>query len=114
MSGSEATVPALAVGFAAAPHPKTYKAAYQFVDGGVHRMSWISPGQSPAGPTLSRRAVLASALLDLAELCLERGEPLPIPDPSVSDPDADIEEPLHLHLKASTAVELVPTGVIVP
>ena len=62
----------------------------------------------------ARRLLGHVALVDLADLCLERGEPLPIPDPSRSDPDADIEEPLHLHLRASTAVELVPTGVVVP
>jgi hypothetical protein len=58
--------------------------------------------------------LLASALLDMAALALERGEPLPRPDPSRSDPDADVEEPIHLHLRASTGVEVRPAGVVVP
>jgi predicted RNase H-like HicB family nuclease len=93
----------------------TYKAAYQFVDGGVHASLLDFPGAITCGSDLAEaRRLLASALVDLADLCLERGEPLPIPDPSLSDPDADIEEPLHLLLRASTAVELNPCGVVVP
>lgn len=93
----------------------TYKAAYQFVEGGVHAHVLDFPGAITCGSDLeSARRLLASALLDLAELCLERGEPLPVPEPSRTDPEADIEEPLHLHLRASTAVEIVPAGVVVP
>jgi predicted RNase H-like HicB family nuclease len=93
----------------------TYKAAYQFVEGGVHAHVLDFPGAITSGADLAEaRRLLASALLDLANLCLERGEPLPVPDPARSDPDADIEEPLHLHLQASTAVEVVPAGVVVP
>ena len=92
----------------------TYKAAYQFVDGGVHAHLLDFPGAITCGSDLAEaRRLLASALLDLADLCLERGEPLPIPDSSLTDPDADIEEPLHLHLSASTAFELVPAGIVV-
>ncbi len=92
----------------------TYKAAYQFVDGGVHAHLLDFPGAITCGADLAEaRRMLASALLDLANYCLERGEPLPVPDPSLVDPDADIEEPLHLHLRASTAVERVPSGVVV-
>ena len=50
----------------------------------------------------------------MAALALERGEPLPRPDRSLSDPDADTEEPIHLHLRASTGVEVRPAGVVVP
>ena len=93
----------------------TYKAAYQFVDGGVHAHVLDFPGAITCGADLAEaRRLLASALLDLANLCLERGEPLPVPDPSRTDPDADIEEPLHLHLRASTAVDVVPAGVVMP
>jgi predicted RNase H-like HicB family nuclease len=93
----------------------TYKAAYQFVEGGVHATLLDFPGAITCGADLAEaRRLLASALIDLADLCLDRGEPLPIPDPSLMDPDADIEEPLHLHLRASTAVELTPAGVVVP
>ena len=92
----------------------TYKAAYHFVNGGVHAHLVDFPGVITCGADLAEaRRLLASALLDLANLCLERGEPLPVPDPSQSDPDADIEEPLHLHLRASTAVEQIPAGVVV-
>ena len=92
----------------------TYKAAYQFVEGGVHAHVVDFPGAITCAADLAEaRRLLASALLDLAGLCLERGEPLPVPDPSQADPDADVEEPLHLHLRASTAVEMVPSGVVV-
>jgi len=67
-------------------------------------------------PLLQRQPAVAppTIAVDLANLCLDRGEPLPVPDPSRRDPDADVEEPLHLHPRASTAVELVPAGVVVP
>src|SRR5688500_729750 len=92
----------------------TYKAAYVFAEGGVHAHVLDFPGAITCAADLTEaRRLLASALLDLAELSLERGEPLPVPDPTKSDPDADVEEPLHLHLRASTAFELAPAGVVV-
>ena len=92
----------------------TYKAAYQSVAGGVHAHVLDFPGAITCGADLpDARRLLASALLDLANLCLDRGEALPIPDPSRADPDAALEEPLHGHLRASTAAEWVPTGVVV-
>jgi hypothetical protein len=73
------------------------------------------PGAITCGSDLAEaRRLLASALLDMAVLALERGEPLSHRDPSLSDPDADIEEPIHLHLRASTGVEVRPAGVVVP
>lgn len=93
----------------------TYKAAYQYVEGGVHAHVLDFPGAITCGADLAEvRRLLASALLDLAELALERGEPLPRPDSSLSDPDSDIEEPIHLHLQASTGVAVLPAGVVVP
>ncbi|HEX3315417.1 MAG TPA: hypothetical protein VHR72_11025 [Gemmataceae bacterium] len=93
----------------------TYKAAYQFVDGGVHAHVLDFPGAITCASDIAEaRRLLASALRDLAELSLEQGEALPVPDSSLTDPDADIEEPLHLHLTASTAAETVPAGVVVP
>ncbi len=93
----------------------TYKAAYQFVEGGVHAHVLDFPSAITSGPDLeTARRLLASALLDLASLSLERGEALPVPDYTLTDPDADIEEPLHLHLRTSTAVEVLPVGVVVP
>jgi predicted RNase H-like HicB family nuclease len=93
----------------------TYRAAYQFVDGGVHAHVLDFPGAITCGSDLTEaRRLLASALLDMAALALERGEPLPLPDLSISDPDADIEEPIYLHLRASTGVKARPAGVVVP
>lgn len=93
----------------------TYKAAYQIVEGGVHAHVLDFPGAITSGADLAEaRRLLASALLDLAEYALERGEPLPRPNPSLTDPEADVEEPIHLHLRASTGVEVVPAGVVVP
>ncbi len=93
----------------------TYKAAYQFVEGGVHAHVLDFPGAITCGSDLAEaRRLLASALLDMAGLALDRGESLPRPDPSISDSDADIEEPIHLHLRASTGVEVQPAGVVVP
>ena len=92
----------------------TYKAAYQFVDGGVHAHVLDFPGAITCGENINvARRLLASALVDLASLCFELGEPLPRPDHTLTDPDADIEEPLHLHLTASTAVNMIPAGVVV-
>ena len=91
-----------------------YKAAYQYVEGGVHAHLVDFPGAITCGSDIAEaRRLLASALVDLTDLCLDRGESLPIPDPSRSDPEADVEEPLHLHLRASTAVERSPSGVVV-
>ena len=93
----------------------TYKAAYQFVEGGVHAHILDFPGAITCGADLAEaRRLLVSALLDLAGIALDRGEPLPRPDPSLTDADADIEEPVHLHLRVSTDVEVVPAGVVVP
>lgn len=93
----------------------TYKASYQFVEGGVHAHVLDFSGAITCGSDLAEaRRLLASALLDLANFALERGEPLPRPDSSLSDPDADIEEPIHLHLRASTGVEVRPAGVVIP
>ncbi len=91
----------------------TYKAAFHFLDEGVHAHVVDFPGAITFGFDLAEaRRLLASALLDLANLCLERGEALPKPDPICSDPDADLEEPLHLHLRSSTGIEFVPTGLV--
>ncbi len=75
----------------------TYKAAYQFIEGGVHAHVIDFPGAITCVADLNEaRRLLASALLDLAGYALERGEALPLPDASATDPDADLEEPIHL------------------
>ncbi len=53
------------------------------------------------------RRLLASALLDMAETCLLRGEPLPLPDPSRTDTEADLEEPIYLLLEAASHIAVV-------
>lgn len=87
----------------------TYKAMYRYVDEGVHAEVLDFPGVISFGANLEEaRRMLASALVDMAETDLLRGEPLPCPDPSRSDPEADIEEPIHLLLAAASRVAVVP------
>ena len=87
----------------------TYKAMYKFLDEGVHAEILDFPGVISCGRDLAEaRRLLAGALVDMAETNLLRNEALPLPDPACSDPDADLEEPIHLMLKASPRVDLVP------
>ena len=86
----------------------TYKAMYKFVDPQVHAEVLDFPGVITCGHSLDEaRRLLSSALVDMAEICLENGEPLPTPDPLITHPEADLEEPIHLLLTASQRVELV-------
>jgi predicted RNase H-like HicB family nuclease len=92
----------------------TYKAAYKFVEGGVHAQILDFPSVISCGQDLDEaRRMLGSALIDMAELSLERGEALPIPNPLLTDVEFDLDEPIHLHLSASTQVHEVPAGVVV-
>ena len=87
----------------------TYKAMYKFLDQGVHAEVLDFPGTITFGENLEdARRSLASALVDMAETNLLRGEPLPQPDPSCTDPEADLEEPIHLLLIATSRVKVVP------
>ena len=87
----------------------TYKALYKFLDHGVHAEVLDFPGTITCGVNLEEaRRLLASALADMAETSLLRGEPLPQPDPSLTDPEADMEEPIHLLLTAASHVRIVP------
>ncbi len=87
----------------------TYKALYKFLDHGVHAEVLDFPGTITCGATLEEaRRLLASALADMAETNLLRGEPLPQPNPSLTDPEADLEEPIHLLLTAASHVRIVP------
>lgn len=87
----------------------TYKAMYTFLDQGVHAEVLDFPGTITFGENLEdARRLLASALVDMAETNLLRGEPLPRPDPLCTDPDADLEEPIHLLLIAASRVQVVP------
>jgi hypothetical protein len=92
-----------------------YKAGYKLVEGGVHAQVLDFPAVITCGGDLAEaRHLLALALVDVAETLLELGQPLPVPNPQVSDMEMDIEEPIYLHLKASSAVEEVPAGVVAP
>jgi len=92
-----------------------YKAGYKFVGGGVHAQVLDFPAAITCGADLAEaRKLLASALIDVAEARMELGQALPVPDSSASDPDMDVEEPIYLHLRASTEISVVPTGVVAP
>ncbi|MGQ0593153.1 MAG: type II toxin-antitoxin system HicB family antitoxin [Gammaproteobacteria bacterium] len=87
----------------------TYKAVYKFLEQGVHAEVLDFPGTITCGATLEEaRRLLASALVDMAETNLLRGESLPQPDSSCTDPEADLEEPIHLLLSAASRVSFVP------
>ena len=82
----------------------TYKAMYKFLDQGVHAEVLDFPGTITFGGTLEEaRQLLASALVDMAETNLLRGEPLPQPDPTCIDREADLEEPIHLRSQLSSS-----------
>ncbi len=86
----------------------SYKAMYKFLDDGVHAEVLDFPGVITCAATLDEaRRSLASALVDMAETNLLRGEPLPRPDPACTDPDADLEEPIHLLLNATSRVTVM-------
>ncbi len=90
----------------------TYKAMYKFLNEGVHAEVLDFPGTISYGENLQQaRRLLASALVDMAETQLMRGEPLPKPDPLCTDVDADLEEPIHLLLTASYRMCVVPEEV---
>jgi predicted RNase H-like HicB family nuclease len=91
----------------------TYRAMYKFVDGGVHAEVLDFPGAISCGDDLEEaRRMLRSALVDMAETAILRGESLPAPNPGVSDPDSDLEEPIHLLLTAATRVAQVPQDAV--
>ena len=89
---------------------------FKYVENGVHGETLDFPGAITFGSDLAEaRVLLASALVDLAEVHLERREPLPQPDPSLTDPESDIEEPIYLLLQATSRIahisEDAPTTV---
>ena len=90
----------------------TYKAMYKFIGDKVHAEVLDFPGVITSGRDLAdARALLEGALVDMSETSLLMGETLPAPDPSSTDPDADLEEPIHLILRASSRVAVVPDPV---
>ena len=87
----------------------TYRAMYKYLDDGVHAEVLDFPGVISCGCDLDEaRRMLGSALVDMSETNLLRGEPLPQPDPTQTDPDADLEEPIHLLLTAAARVTVTP------
>ena len=87
----------------------TYKAMYKYLDDSVHAEVLDFPGVISCVANLEEtRQLLAGALVDMAETNLLHREPIPLPDPDITDPDADLKEPIHLLLKASSRVTLVP------
>jgi len=85
---------------------------YKYLDDGVHAEVLDFPGTISYGRDLDEaRRMLSSALVDMAETCLLRGEPLPLPDATRSEPDADLEEPIHLLLSAASRVAVLPQAV---
>lgn len=92
-----------------------YKAGYKFVGKGVHAQVLDFPAAITCADNLTEaRRLLAVALIDVAETAFETGLTLPHPNPHVSDPEMDIEEPIYLHLQASSDVQEVPAGLVVP
>ena len=91
----------------------TYKAMYMFLEHSVHAEVLDFPGTITVGDNLQEaRRLLASALVDMAETALLRGEPLPQPDPSCTDSEADVEEPIHLLLTAASHIRVVPQTAV--
>lgn len=87
----------------------TYKAMYKFLDKGVHGEVLDFPGAISWGEDLSIvRRSLASALVDMAEVYLLKGESLPLPNEQSTEPEADLEEPIYLILSAANHVQVVP------
>jgi predicted RNase H-like HicB family nuclease len=86
-----------------------YRAMFKFLDDGVHAEVLDFPGAISAGRDIDEaRRLLRSALADMAEISLQRGEPLPLPNPASTDPESDLEEPIYLLLQAATHVAEVP------
>jgi len=91
-----------------------YQAGYKSVEGEVHAQVLDFQEAISCGSNLEdARRNLESALLDVAETRMERGEALPRPNPSVADPEMDLQEPIYLYLSASSVRSAGPTGVVV-
>ena len=76
-----------------------YKAMYRYLDAGVHAEVLDFPGVISCGEDLEQaRRLLASALVDMAQVSLERGESLPLADPNVTDSDSDLEAPIQAQI----------------
>ena len=66
-----------------------YKAMCRYLDDGVHAEVLDVPGVISCGEDLEQaRRLLASALVDMAGVSLERGESLPLADPTATDTES--------------------------
>ena len=92
----------------------TYKALFKFLDDGkVHAEVADFPGVITCGDDLdAARAMLQSALVDMAETALLHGESLPAPGDSANDLEADLDEPIHLVLTAARRVREIPEAAV--
>jgi len=62
------------------------------------------PGVFSQGFDLSdARRMIAGALVDMAQLQLEEGRPLPVPNPEATAPDADLIEVLPLAVEVTAS-----------
>ena len=76
-----------------------YHSSYKWTEGVFLGEVLDFPGTVSCGATLDEaRANLASALQDMAETNLLKGEALPLPNANRTDADADVEEPIYLLL----------------
>ena len=82
----------------------TYTAGYKIDADGVHAEVFDFPGVITCGADLAEaREMLADALVGMAEITLEAGEPLPRPDPSVIPSGFDRVEPIRLSQNSNYA-----------
>ncbi|HEX5471910.1 MAG TPA: hypothetical protein VFW73_08485 [Lacipirellulaceae bacterium] len=82
-----------------------YRAMYKYLDDGVHAEVLDFPGAITSGRDLDEaRRLLRSALADMAEEAMRRGEAMPQPNPTATDMESDLEEPIYLLLQAASHV----------
>lgn len=75
----------------------TYTAGYKIDPDGVHAEVFDFPGVLTCGADLAEaREMLADALVGMAAVTLEAGEPLPRPNPSATSPGFDRVEPIRV------------------
>lgn len=82
---------------------------YKFLEDGVHGEVLDFAGVITCGKDLDEtRSLLASALVDMADMLLNSGEPLPRPNASLTNSEADLEEPIYLILSATNYLKTIP------
>ena len=85
----------------------TYHAAFWTEEGVVMAKVIDFPGVIACGKSIEEaRVSLSSAMVDMAETALLRGEALPVPNPAAVDEAVELNEPIHLVLSAGTKVSV--------